>query len=724
MFLKYLQIVNYKNLRSARFSFVEGVNTVIGENDSGKSNAMTALRILLDDTYYYNTKRLKENDFSDSLGNWKGHWIILSAVFGKITSEDKETEVCAGIVPENENEEFLKSYIKSGEDDIGVISLFIRPQKQVRKKLSEITDIAEFEEERKKIKISDYEFYYTSRAQTDFTDKDIYTKIVGDLEKGQCSDPDEDDDRILGCKLNIADVQDHISVVFIDALRDAASELGKPKNPIRRIIESVESLIKESELNTIKSEIIQLNKSISEVEQVEFVGQKINEKLLDMIGMVYSPEIILQSGLKDDINSLSRYLFMKPSKQNDIDSLGLGHLNMIYMALKIVEYEVNRTRELINIMIIEEPEAHIHTHIQRTLFDKLKVTKDYTQIITTTHSTHLAEVSEVKNINILKSIGSNSISMQPSQGLDEYGKKNLQLKNLKLSDCIERYLDSKRSVLLFSKGVVLVEGDGEEILIPNLIKNALGVSLDEMGIGLVNVGSVSFEYIASLFSEERIKRTCAIVTDEDIQMVETDSKLYKAEAEKRGKSRKKKLADLYGTNPWVESFFAPHTLEVDFALADARANSDYISEVVELNYVDTNTIKRHKENLKQGTDAACANTVLTLTRDIGKGWYATTLSNYIDIAVAVPQYILGAIAFASKEVISIDIVFKMIEYSLSGYDEKEALALKKESEKVKTQEERKEFIKKFRERYKEFLEKGDPYYNVNLTLDREDLSLK
>ena len=711
MFLKYLQIVNYKNLRSARFSFVEGVNTVIGENDSGKSNAMTALRILLDDTYYYNTKRLKENDFSDSLGNWKGHWIILSAVFGKITSEDKETEVCAGIVPENENEEFLKSYIKSGEDDIGVISLFIRPQKQVRKKLSEITDIAEFEEERKKIKISDYEFYYTSRAQTDFTDKDIYTKIVGDLEKGQCSDPDEDDDRILGCKLNIADVQDHISVVFIDALRDAASELGKPKNPIRRIIESVESLIKESELNTIKSEIIQLNKSISEVEQVEFVGQKINEKLLDMIGMVYSPEIILQSGLKDDINSLSRYLFMKPSKQNDIDSLGLGHLNMIYMALKIVEYEVNRTRELINIMIIEEPEAHIHTHIQRTLFDKLKVTKDYTQIITTTHSTHLAEVSEVKNINILKSIGSNSISMQPSQGLDEFGKKNLQLKNLKLSDCIERYLDS---VLLFSKGVVLVEGDGEEILIPNLIKNALGVSLDEMGIGLVNVGSVSFEYIASLFSEERIKRTCAIVTDEDIQMVETDSKLYKAEAEKRGKSRKKKLADLYGTNPWVESFFAPHTLEVDFALADARANSDYISEVVELNYVDTNTIKRHKENLKQGTDAACANTVLTLTRDIGKGWYATTLSNYIDIAVAVPQYILGAIAFASKEVISIDIVFKMIEYSLSGYDEKEALALKKESEKVKTQEERKEFIKKFRERYKDdvvakFLEEVDKY---------------
>lgn len=714
MFLNYLQIINYKNFSTTHFSFAEGVNTIIGENDSGKSNAMTALRILLDDTYYYNTKRLKENDFSDSLNNWKGHWIILSAVFGKVTSEDKKTEICAGIVVENENEEFLKSYIKSGEDNIGVITLFIRPQKQVRKNLSQITDIIEFERERNKIKISDYEFYYTSRAQTDFTDENVYMSIVGDLENGECSDPDEDDDEILGCKLNIADVQDHISVVFIDALRDVANELSKPKNPIRRIIESIESLIKESEINAIKTEIIQLNKSISEVEQIELVGRKINDKLLDMIGMVYSPEIILESGLKDDINSLSRYLFMKSSKQNDIESLGLGHLNMIYMALKIVEYEVNRTRELINIMIIEEPEAHIHTHIQRTLFDKLKVTKDYTQIITTTHSTHLAEVSEIKRINILKSIDDKSISMQPSQGLDVFGKEKLELKNLTLSDCIERYLDSKRSVLLFSKGVILVEGDGEEILIPNIIKIALGVSLDELGVGLINVGSVSFEYIASLFGEERIKRSCAIVTDEDIQIVETSSSFYKGGAQKRGKSRKEKLKYLYDNNPWVESFYAPHTLEIDFALDNQRANIDYITEIIGLNYVDVGTIDKHKEKLEQGTEAECANTVLTLARDMGKGWYATTLSNYIDIAVGIPQYILEAVAFASREVISVDIVFKIIEYSLNRYDDENAFKMKNENREAKTKEAKKACIEKFRADYQndvttKFLDEVDWY---------------
>lgn len=40
MYLKYLQIINYKNLKSTWFEFRAGSNTIIGENDAGKSNAM------------------------------------------------------------------------------------------------------------------------------------------------------------------------------------------------------------------------------------------------------------------------------------------------------------------------------------------------------------------------------------------------------------------------------------------------------------------------------------------------------------------------------------------------------------------------------------------------------------------------------------------------------------------------------------------------------------
>ena len=109
MYLKYVQIVNFKNLKNARFEFAKGANTIIGENDFGKSNALTAIRILLDDNYYYNTKRLKETDFSYALGDWKGHWIIISAFFDEISNEDKHNEFCAELTPEQENIDFLKS---------------------------------------------------------------------------------------------------------------------------------------------------------------------------------------------------------------------------------------------------------------------------------------------------------------------------------------------------------------------------------------------------------------------------------------------------------------------------------------------------------------------------------------------------------------------------------------------------------------------------------------
>ena len=72
-----------------------------------------------------------------------------------------------------------------------------------------------------------------------------------------------------------------------------------------------------------------------------------------------------------------------------------------------------------------------------------------------------------------------------------------------------------RANLLFSKGVILVEGDAEEILIPIIIKNVLGISLDELGISLINIRSTGFKNVAQIFHDNRVKRKCAIITDLD-----------------------------------------------------------------------------------------------------------------------------------------------------------------------------------------------------------------
>ena len=567
MYLKYIQIVNFKNLKTARFEFAKGANTIIGENDSGKSNALTAIRILLDDNYYYNTKRLKETDFSYALGDWRGHWIIISAFFDEISSEDKSNEFCAELTPEQENIDFLKSYIRCADKEFGTVSLFIRPCRAKRAELAEAAQNGTFEAVRSQIKLSDYEFYYTSRSQADFIDENVYKSIVGDICAGQYVNPEDDDQSVLGSKIDIMNVWQHISTVFIDALRDVESELRKPKNPIRQIIDTIEGNIEETDIDDIKRKISELNQKISHIPQVSDIGSQVNQKLLEMIGAIYSPEIKLESRLKEDFATLARYLTISPSNQKDIDLLGLGHLNILYIAMKLVEFEVNRNRELLNIMIIEEPEAHIHTHIQKTLFNNLQVTHTYTQVVMSTHSTHLSEVSDIEKVNVMKKVDEQtSLVMKPTNGLDQFGADVLEYKGISFSKILSRYLDAKRSVLLFSKGVILVEGDGEEILIPALVKKVLGVSLDEMGIGLINIGSVGFENVACIFDESRLQRKCSIVTDLDV--VVDGAKKSSQVAMDRGASRREKLSRLFDANPYVSAFYAPHTLEVDFASED------------------------------------------------------------------------------------------------------------------------------------------------------------
>lgn len=71
MFISTLQIRNFRNYESEIFRFDNETNTIIGENDSGKTNALTALRILLDDSYYYSSKTLKESDFF----SWNSKWV-------------------------------------------------------------------------------------------------------------------------------------------------------------------------------------------------------------------------------------------------------------------------------------------------------------------------------------------------------------------------------------------------------------------------------------------------------------------------------------------------------------------------------------------------------------------------------------------------------------------------------------------------------------------------
>ena len=672
MYLKNLQIRNFKNHSASSFDFEKGTNTIIGENDSGKSNAMQAIRILLDSEYFYNSKRLKESDFSNELNNWKGHWIIISATFVDISSLDKENEICASIIPEKEDEDFVRSFIRCNSENFGTITLFIRPNSKVRKKLFVANNNDEFDLIRDSITLLDYEFFYTSRSQTDFLDEEEYIRIVGNLDKREYTDPDNEDSLALGSKISITDIWQHISVVFIDALRDVENELKKPKNPLRRAFDVIQDEISTYEKDDIENKITELNSTIARISQIDDIGNNINNKLNEIVGLIYSPEINIESRLKADIQSLSKYLSVSPEGFNDIDLLGLGHLNILYIALKLVEFEYRKSHEVLNIMIIEEPEAHIHIHIQKTLFNNLNVIKNYTQIIMTTHSTHLSEIADISRVNVLKSVSVNSsnssavhtVVMKPTSGLEKYAEENgiSVPRGVSITACLERYLDAKRSALLFSKGVILVEGDGEEILLPAMVENAFGVSLDEIGISVINIGSVAFEYVSSVFSDDRLQRFCAVITDSDTLLM--DAKKSKENASKLGKARKAKLDALSKSNPWIKPFYADYTFEVDFS--NISENVQYIKEVINGTFKSQKVAEEHLKKI-DGSQIERYDEVLKLAENMGKGWYATTLASVIDNAVLIPKYLCQAIAFAAQEIINDSILKKMAIHVLKTY---------------------------------------------------------
>ncbi|HCD4404186.1 TPA: ATP-dependent endonuclease, partial [Klebsiella pneumoniae] len=116
-------------------------------------------------------------------------------------------------------------------------------------------------------------------------------------------------------------------------------------------------------------------------------------------------------------------------------------------------------------------------------------------------------VSNISTTNVLVKNGLETISCSPSNGLEK-----------ERINRIERFLDAIRTDILFAKNVILIEGDAEEILIPHLVKNSFGITLDELGISLISVRGTGFELLSSLFHSDRIKKKCAILTDDDINL--------------------------------------------------------------------------------------------------------------------------------------------------------------------------------------------------------------
>jgi predicted ATP-dependent endonuclease of OLD family len=617
------------------------VNTLIGENGSGKTNAFYAMRLLIDDSLSRRAIQLRESDFNRALGDWKGHWIIISLDF-----EELDTSEGCQIIRHNAGH--------MTEENKGTYTFIYRPKKEIRQKLYDISteddpdeDIDEF---RESITIDQYESIFTGRATGNFSDDELYKELVGDFENEDFPDPDEDDSSIIGVK--VSNLHNEVSCTFAKALRDVVADLrGYRDNPLLGLLRGTEKNIEVEDAQKIIDGVVSLNKDISELDEITRISEGIQRKLYTTVGYTYSPEIDIKSALPEDIEKLLQRLSLRVGEafdgdyQGDLTELSLGAANLIFLSLKLLEYEFKIASDRVaHFLLIEEPEAHIHTHIQMTLFEKYGYEK--TQVIVSTHSTHVSSASKIRSVNILSKGFQEANVYQPGMGLEE-------------PECerIERYLDAVRSTLLFAKGVMIVEGDAEMILIPNMVKKVFGISLDELGVSLINMSSTVFQNIAKIFHEDRIQRHCAITTDldksiyalpEDPEDDDADQKKSR-NSEIAGGQRRERLENFCDGNKWVNAYYANHTFEVNFLLSD---NSRAIVNTLDDIYTRKADIERSSKLLKDDDLEVLGKEVLRLAEKVGKGWFALMVAENVFSYTFIPDYILKALAFASSEIIN------------------------------------------------------------------------
>lgn len=464
MYLKNIKLWNFRKFGSndefnlsnpnLNLDFTSGLNVLIGENDSGKTAIIDAIKLVLK-THSYDYIRVEDKDFFRNSNRFR-----IELIFSELMPDEAKNFT-----------EWL-GWNGSGDDAKPYLKINYNVKRQGEKILP------------------------------------------SDLKAGA----DED-----GYQLT-AEAREYLKVTYLKPLRDAENELIAKRNSRLSQILLGDSTFKGKEndhelvliFENLSKEIDKYFKGQFEIsttndngevvkilpQEGKFIKDKIDGYIKGFYSNDYETEFIASSNdLKSILEKLT--LFLK-----DELNPGLGTLNRLFMAAELLHLNKSNWSGL-RLGLVEELEAHLHPQAQMQVIESLQK-QDAIQLILTTHSPNLASKLKLENLIICNNgnafpMGSDYTKLDP----DDY-------------KFLEKFLDTTKANLFFAKGIILVEGWAEEILIPSISKN-IGINLTEKGISIVNVGSLAYNRYANIFLRKEdplMTVPIAILTDSDIREYE------------------------------------------------------------------------------------------------------------------------------------------------------------------------------------------------------------
>lgn len=480
-----IEIENFRLLKDFSIDLEQVLSLVIGKNNTGKTSILTILEKFLNQS--------DRNKFSFDDFNIDFKKELKSQIVSEVTISE-EDYIRLGIrlrlfieYSETDNLSNVSRVMMDLDSDNNVIvlgfeyTLDFSGYSRLRKEYREF----EVKEKNKKQDNPNYiiinAFDFLRLYQTDYF-KIIRRSLTYDIDTKKASEEKSID--LDNEKIGIADI---INFKYISAKRDVANkEIDKTlSSQTSRIYKRTETSDEQNKaVEDFKDKLSETDTHLSGIYKIlfdgivkkvrDFGGIKINESEIEIISTLQHRELLEGNTTVVYKHDSDNHL---PEHYN-----GLGYMNLISMIfeIEILVHEFKREKDKkpadINLLIIEEPEAHTHPQMQYVFIKNIKKLlgegikrddgeKRDLQYIISTHSACLVADSDFDDIKYLKrENGSGVIAKNLKDLKDEYDAETNQYKFLK------QYLTISRAEIFFADKAILIEGDTERILVPTLMR--------------------------------------------------------------------------------------------------------------------------------------------------------------------------------------------------------------------------------------------------------------